>query len=765
MRHLKLISPLIFIFSMQFATELVAQPTFLWPNASTYNKNTDKYYITNYKGQNVISLDAAGNKVEVAKNLTAPNNLLFASLPIGDGYIILDSNEIKGYDSGWNYYASFTTPGAIKMQDAVFDATNSVLYITDVIRGVIYKTTFGSAPFYFPSTSVFSSPHRRPSAMVLQAVKNRILYVEDTIGGNLMAMDLSTGNTSLVKSLNMDNLVGLAEDGQGNLYLSSQGLKGIYQLNKYYSGSPVKLYSEPKPGDILVNTLKDQWVYSCLICGTVFTPPLHLFGPGLEIAGCPGDSFFCYKNYLHRNIGTFDKGNQFIMEMSNQAGQFVTPRQLVKINDTLIPPTMDGIIPKGLPSGPGYKVRWRSTKPAVISIPEQMTIFATPKGSVAISDTVQACAGNKITLGAGNVKDTTLLYAWTPKNEVDSSQNALVQCMADKNKWIYLTIRNSDGCILNDSAFIKPVSVPNAGNLTDTVQACQGQSAMLGGKPLSGIVYSWSPGNLLDDSTSANPVFKTPYATKFKVTVTAAGGCFSKDSQFVNLNPLPTFKIVSDSSKICAGGSGINSIIPDNKPYKAYWIGESNDTTQGDNLGYASGTPGQARRWTAYYVHTQSGCISNRNFVSETFAKLNPKLSILTNELAVNIPLQNLKWYRNDTAIAGGDTLKNPKPGLYHACGFSNGVCYECTNSYLVVPKSNNVQSMNLNCTFYPNPADEILYLSCTNTGADIFWQINSMAGQKLAAGKGSIISFAGLNQGVYLVKINNIQTIKIVKK
>lgn len=765
MRYLKLISPLIFIFFIGFTAKLEAQPNFLWPNASTYNKYNDKYYITNYKGQNVISLDATGNKVEVVTNLTAPNNLLFASLPIGDGYIILDSNEIKGYDSGWNYYASFTTPGAIKMQDAVFDATNNVLYITDVTRGAIYKTTFGSAPFYFPSTSVFSSPHRRPSAMVLQSNKNRILYVEDTIGGNLMAMDLSTGNTSLVKSLNMDNLVGLAEDGQGNLYLSSQGLKGIYQLNKYYSGSPVKLYSEPKPGDILVNTLKDQWVYTCLICGTVFTPPLHLFGPGLEIAGCPGDSFFCYKNYLHRNIGTFDMGNQFIMEMSNQSGQFVTPRQLVKINDTLIPLTMDGLIPKGLPSGPGYKVRWRSTKPAVTSIPEQMTIFATPKGGAAISDTVQACAGNKITLGTGNAKDTLLQYTWTPKTEVDSSKNASVICMADKNKWIYLTIRNTDGCILNDSAYIKPVSAPNAGNLTDTIQACQGNAALLGGTPLSGISYSWSPGADLDDSTSANPIFKTPYSTKFKVTVTATGGCFSVDSQSVTLNPMPIFKIVTDTAKICTGGSGMNSIIPDNKPYKAYWIGESNDTTQGDNLGYASGTPGQTRRWTVYYMHTQSGCISTRNFVSETFAKRNPKLSILTNELAVNMPLLNLKWYRNDTAIAGGDTLKNPKPGLYHACGFSNGVCYECTNSYLVVPKTNSTQNISQNCMLYPNPAEELVYLNCTNLGADISWQICSLAGQKLAAGKGSTISFAGRTSGIYLVKINNLQTIKIVKK
>lgn len=168
------------LLALSISTPRVIQAQFSGPNASTYNPNTDKYYITNYYGKNVVSIDANSNKATFITGLTAPNNILYADLPIGAGYIILDSNEIKGYDDAGVYYASFTTSGAQKFQDVVFDSAGQCLFITDINRGVIYKTTFGPAPFYFPTTVIFSSPFRRPSAMVLQKKKNRILYVEDT---------------------------------------------------------------------------------------------------------------------------------------------------------------------------------------------------------------------------------------------------------------------------------------------------------------------------------------------------------------------------------------------------------------------------------------------------------------------------------------------------------------------------------------------------------------------------------------------------------
>ncbi|MCC7297943.1 MAG: hypothetical protein IT244_06370, partial [Bacteroidia bacterium] len=402
-----------------------AMAQFAGPNAITYNPGNKTYYITNEYGKNVVSLDANNNKATFITGLTAPNNILYADLPIGAGFIVLDSNEIKGYDDAGTYYASFSTSGAVKLQDVVFDTAAQAMYITDVLRGVIYKTTFGAAPFYLPSTVVWSKPHRRPSAMVLQKSKNRILYVEDTLGGNLMAMNLSNGNTSLVKSLGIDNLVGLAEDGQGNLYLSSQGAKAIYQLNKYYAGSPKKLYTEPKPADLYVNVERDQWVYTCIICGTVFTPQLHIFGPGYEIEGCKKDSFTAYRNFLMKNHGTFDQGNQFIMELSNAVSSFANPIKMATVSDTLVPDSIKAAIPN-LPAGTGYKYRWRSTKPAIIGAVERFAISPQPNIHVSVSDTVQACAGSTVVLGSGNPK-TGLQYQWSPSNAVDSAQNSSVK--------------------------------------------------------------------------------------------------------------------------------------------------------------------------------------------------------------------------------------------------------------------------------------------------------------------------------------------------
>jgi len=755
---------ILFLLFFQFKVAS-AQPSYAWPNASTYNKNTDKYYITNYKGKNVISLDPSGNKVEVATGLNAPNNLLFASLPLGDGYIVLDSNEIKGYDDSWNYYATFTTPGAKKMQDAVFDETNSILYISDVDRGVVYKTTFGGAPFYLPSTAVFSTPHRRPSAMVLQASKNRILFVEDTLGGNLMEMSLSNGNTALVKSLGMDNLVGLAEDGQGNLYLSSQGLKAIYFLNKYYAGSPKKLYSEPKPGDLLCNPTKDQWVYMCLICGTVFTPPLHTFGPGLEIMGCPSDSFHCYKNYLQKNIGTFENGNDFIMEMSNKNGQFTNPLQLAKITDTLIPAEMNGTIPKGYAASKGYRARWRSTKPAVIGSFETFEIFPSPTSFVSISDTVQVCTGNSILLGKGNSRDTQNHYSWSPKTEIDSSNTASATTIANKAKWIYLTVENTQGCKAADSAFVFPVSSPSAGQLADTVYSCTGKQVLLGGTAQSGLTYKWQPGNLLNDSTLANPELVVAKNGKFSLTITASGGCAAKDSQMVKIHPNPVFKLVMDSAILCSVTKTIiNSIIPDQDPYKVIWVGKKKDTTRFDTRGFWANDTGTTR---VYYTHTNTGCTSKRDF----YLDLAPSISISMvylgkNKYKASNNLPKLLWYRNDTLLNfKGDTLTVTKQGYYKVCGQTKGNCVTCSVNKYYVPEVNGIVNFNTNnpCSVAPNPVQNILQINCQNQFITKY-TLYTITGKLLLSGVESSIPFDDYPTGVYLLTFDNGNSVKIIK-
>lgn len=727
---------------------------FAGPNASTYNPATKKYYITNYYGKNMISLDENNKKDTFIKNLNSPNNILFEKLPLGSAFIILDSNEVKAYDSAGNFYAKFTTSGAIKLQDAVFNKSTNTLYISDVVRGVIYKTTFGPAPFYLPTTSVFSTPFRRPSAMVLQASKNRILYVEDTLGGNLMSLNLTTGNTALLKSLNMDNLVGLAEDGQGNLYLSSQGLKAIYQLNKYYVGSPKKLYTEPKPGDLFVNIPKDQWVYTCIQCGTVYTPPLHSFGPGLEIMGCPGDSFNYYKNYLHNNIGTFEPGNSFVMEMSNSSGSFAQSTTLAIVTDTLIPAEIKGIIPPVAQPGTGYKIRWRSTKPAVNGTLELMHIYSNPFAEASSKDTIEFCSGNTVVLGANNPKAAGLEYSWTPANVVDSATNHSVKANVNSGTTIYLHVKNSDGCKNNDSVFILPVSSLNPGFIKDTLSYCKGDSAYLGTKAVDGIQYNWSPGNLLTDSTKANPVYIANESRLFNLTFSSNGGCIGTKSQFVQVNEYPKFTLLSDTQYICKNDVFENKVVIENSDTQVLvqWYKKSSIDT-----GIAS-LFSQTDSGKTFVTLINSGkCKSYTYFHLYVYPETNPKLTIVSDSIAqTDNSIDNVLWYRNDTLLTDtGFQITMIENGNYKACGKTQFGCMECTNAVLFMKKqTNHTHLLKNQFQIAPNPVTDVIYIQGEQKVLN--WKLISPDGRVLENGKGTEIQMKDYAEGVYLLQINN---------
>lgn len=746
---------------------LVALPFLYWsksagqfsgPNASTYNPNTNKYYISNYYGKNIVSLDALGGKATFISGLTAPNNILYADLPGLSGFLVLDSNYVKGYDASGAFFASYTTTGAIKLQDVVYDTSIKALFISDVERGAIYKTTFGGPPFYLPSTSIFSMPYRRPSGMIVQKQKNRILYVEDTTGGNLMALDLNSGVTSLVKALNIDNLIGLAEDGQGNLYFSSQGAKAIYQLNKYYAGSPRKLYNEPKPGDLLVNPAKDQWVYTCIICGTVFTPPLHLFGPGLEITGCKGDSFTCYKNYLHNNIGTFDSGNYFLMELSDQNGSFSNPLKLTEYSDTLIPDSMMATIP--LNRNPGnYKLRWKSTKPVVTGSFELFTISPEPLFSISVSDTVQGCMNSVLELGTGNPTD--YVYDWSPSNEVDSSFKPVVKHTVTNNIRLYLKATNPDGCSAIDSAYILPVNNPDPGNMADTLHGCTNTTVQLGTTAAGGLQYFWSPGHLLDDSSIAQPHYSGDTSAAFSLTVMANGGCTGTAKQYVVVNPTPDFTLWKDTVFVCPSGNAMNYIIPSGTGYSHKWIGPlSSDTSYGDTINLWYMTAGMR----AIYTDNNTSCSSEKLWTVLKLPQKSPQFMISGTRLKLSDTLTEIQWYRNDTLIFQDSTeITASKTGQYHVCGTYSYGCYECSESTLI-----QISGMSHNqqpeCSLYPVPANDLIFLNCSLNPESMEWIVRDISGKYLKNGRGNQIDISSFKEGIYILEISGKETQRFIK-
>lgn len=210
---------------------------------------------------------------------------------------------------------------------------------------------------------------------------------------------------------------------------------------------------------------------------------------------------------------------------------------------------------------------------------------------------------------------------------------------------------------------------------TDSTSICTGNSIQLGSSSQSDVVYGWSPGELLSDSTSAQVRFSATRAGSFSFHLRALdtlNGCSAESSVFVAVADtisLPTWKqrlraCSGDSLRIGVAGTG----------YRFTWqpaTDLSSDTT--DNpYWYAN----SARRYLVNILDPVNGC-SGRNYVDVSVDTL-PELQ-LTDRRSVcagapvsigdpTLDLPTLAWspaqYLSDTSVKD-PVFTSDAPGSY----------------------------------------------------------------------------------------------------
>ena len=119
-------------------------------------------------------------------------------------------------------------------------------------------------------------------------------------------------------------------------------------------------------------------------------------------------------------------------------------------------------------------------------------------------------------------------FVWSPENQIDEflSNTSVVVSPTEPTTYT-LTVSNEFGCT-DETTF--DVDVTNLGSQVEaeisTTDLITGQPVTLSVTENDNYTYSWSPAELLDDPTSANPTFTLEEEVTFEVTVTDENGCF-----------------------------------------------------------------------------------------------------------------------------------------------------------------------------------------------------------------------------------------------
>ena len=305
---------------------------------------------------------------------------------------------------------------------------------------------------------------------------------------------------------------------------------------------------------------------------------------------CAGDTL----KIPYTKNGTFNKGNQFIAQLSDENGNFDgNERELGRLtSDT------NGVIKGLLPlfdveSSPNYRIRIISTNPVVQSYYKYDTL------RLLIYSKDTANAGKDTTICTGqNVKLTTTggsRWHWSPGNLVTDSTAKSPTAFPIKTTTFRVIISDSSGCGKIDTAFktitVRPPLKINA--LPKDTTVCKDNRPIFklipsGGLP-SGYAYQWL--SAINKPIGNQDTISIKVSNPLSIKAILSDGCSVKnDTQIINFGfPTVNFTQRLHDTLVCKNTEPILKLLPSigtSSDYRYQWFSDFIPLAYSDTLRY-----------------------------------------------------------------------------------------------------------------------------------------------------------------------------------
>ncbi len=188
-----------------------------------------------------------------------------------------------------------------------------------------------------------------------------------------------------------------------------------------------------------------------------------------------------------------------------------------------------------------------ATSAAGCAATSQVVVTVSPAAVAVAGPGISFCSGTvSAPLGGPAVPGTT--YSWSPKTGLSDPTIANPTVTGTNTTGAPITVTytltatTASGCAATATVnvTINPAAVANAGPARQT---CSNVGVALGGPPVAGTTYAWTPATGLSNASVANPTVTltnltgAPITVTYTLTATTANGCGATATATVTINP------------------------------------------------------------------------------------------------------------------------------------------------------------------------------------------------------------------------------------
>jgi hypothetical protein len=723
----------------------------------------ENYYISN-KGDGTITKTRNGIPSTIITGLHSPNDLFFGAIAGNSVILLLDSNLVKIYDSTSNgLLLTLPITGAQEAHDGIFNPNNTnEFFISDRTGNKIIKGVIGPAPFYPVTFTILATNIIKPTGMIFNSL-GKLVVVSDTVNANIYEINIATGTSSIALSTSIDSINDIAQDDEGNYYITNWGDDILYRFSNTWTNQvaidtfnqPSGLLKHPHP---LIDIL--------LICDTksqsIEVRNFHSISPKTDMNTCGQDSFIVEFFPNSNEIGTYNPGNIFNIEMSDSNGNFTFPIIIGSALSDTPQISIKAAVPSGDYAVSGHKYRISSTSPLVGGWPSRaLTINPNPDASLVQGNVIYGCQGSIVKFDHPSFNGsivTSISYTGSFDEFIGKEGNTYSFLSSVDSIYSYRhTASNiSTGC---EASFPFTIDISSSLqiSLADTLSMCQGDTIALSSSTQT-YKYVWSGSTALSDNTSPQPVFYGTSSTQVNVTLSDSNNvCTGQDSIYVSVNPKPELSFTLQEFEFCIGDTIFR------------------DFTAGDSLNFTyinyDQTPLASSGWIAdsigrfgyelVYSYISTGCSDifgngygvNHKDDSVRIVTL-PDNSFLTAQVFGGQASTSINWYVN------GTILSVPFQDTIHTSRLRDGdSIYAASNRFTQCPSFSNTITWEVlsvdqpfsQFSIYPNPSSGIFTLETKAKVKEI--AIVDLRGKEMYRGNASRVN-TDLANGLYYITV-----------